>query len=101
MSYLSRREYELGDVDPVDTLIGRETRRDHQRATARGRRLLLIADAVVSVLEARSLITDPATVRREVFHGLVNELYSDATSIDLPDFSTEQSLDAMRSGKSG
>jgi hypothetical protein len=99
MTYESRRVYELGDS--VHEQLAREERTDHARALARGRQLLLIADDVVARLDGLALITDPATVRREVFHCLASELYPGATSIDIPDFRSERALHFMRQGKSG
>jgi len=96
MAYQSRSQYELGD--PAFDAIAKAETTDHYKATARARRLLLLADHVVGVLDAQGLIGDPATVRAEVFHALADDLYGTA-AIDLPDFRSTDSLDALRRGR--
>ena len=93
MSYLPRSHYELGD--PVFDEIAREEQADHYRARARGQRLLLLADSLVSRLDADSLLTDGTVARRVVFHELAEALYGN-NAIDVPDFTDERSLDALR-----
>lgn len=95
MTFLPRSHYELGD--PVAEVIARDERSDHHRATARGQRLLLIADSVVSRLDWR--LQDPTTARGEIFHVLADALYGPAVAIDLPDFASERSLEALRRGR--
>jgi hypothetical protein len=96
MTHVPRSVYEYGD--PAFEEITREERTDHHRAAAHGQRVLLIADSLVSVLDARGLLTDPAAARREAFHVLADHLYG-VQALDIPDFSNEHALDALRRGK--
>jgi hypothetical protein len=96
VTHVPRSVYEFGD--PVHEQITREERTDHHHATARGQRVLLIADSLVSVLDASGLLTDPAAARREAFHVLADHLYG-VQALDIPDFSSEKSLEALRQGR--
>ena len=95
MTFQSRSVYELGD--PVVEHLVREEASDHSRARARGQRLLVIADGIVSRLDWR--LPDPMTARGEVFHALADALYGQDVAIDLPDFTSENSLEALRRGR--
>ena len=97
MTFQPRSQYELGD--PVFEAIAQEARADHHRAAARGQRLLLLADSLVSVLVARGHLGDPELARGDIFHVLADALYS-AGAIDVPDFSNPRSLEALRRGRS-
>jgi hypothetical protein len=92
---LPRSHYEFGD--PVHEAIGREEHSDHYRARARGQRVLLLADRLVIILQAQALLTDPDVARRKLFHALADDLYGNG-ALDVPDFTSEQSLDALRRG---
>jgi hypothetical protein len=96
MAHVPRSQYEFGD--PVFEEIAREERRDHHRAPARGQRLLLIADSIVSVLHANGHLDDPDAARGDVFHVLADALFVNA-ALDVPDFSNPRSLEAMRQGR--
>jgi hypothetical protein len=97
MTFLSRSQYEYGD--PVAEQVDRAEQTDHYRATARGRRILLLADSLVDRLIGRGLLVPGAAdARRELFHALADTLYGNA-AIDLPDFTDEQSLNALRFGR--
>ena len=98
MTHVPRSVYEFGD--PVHEQLAREEHTDHHHAAARGQRVLLIADSIVSVLDAQGLLTYPAAARRDVFHVLADHLFGQAGAIDIPDFSDEHSLDALRRGRS-
>jgi hypothetical protein len=93
MTHQPRSVYEYGD--PAFEEVARAERTDHHHAAAHGQRVLLIADSLVSVLDARGLLTDPAAARREIFHVLADALYG-VQAIDVPDFTSEKSLDALR-----
>jgi hypothetical protein len=95
VSFEARSQYELGD--PVHEHLAREEATDHYRARARGQRLLLIADSLVSVLEANGRLVDAAAARRDLFHVLADALYSNG-AVDVPDFTNEKSLEALRRG---
>jgi hypothetical protein len=97
VTHQPRSVYEYGDV--VHEQLAREEQTDHHHAAAHGQRVLLIADSLVSVLDARGLLTDPAAARREAFHVLADALYG-VQALDIPDFTNEHALDAMRRGKS-
>jgi len=94
--YLSRSQYEYGD--PVFETLARAEQRDHEMATARGHRLILLADRAVDALVGRGVLTEVMIARRELFHLLADALYGCA-SIHVPDFSDERSLEALRRGK--
>jgi hypothetical protein len=95
MTFERRSSYEYGD--PVFEHVARDERSDHHRATARGQRLLLMADAVVDELRAHDLLREDGVIeRRLIFQVLANHLYSQDAAIDLPDFSNAQSLEALR-----
>jgi hypothetical protein len=95
MTFERRSSYEYGD--PVFEHVARDERTDHLRATARGQRLLGLADALVDELRAQALLqTDGVIERRLFFRVLANALYSQDAAIDLPDFSNAQSLEALR-----
>lgn len=83
-------------TDPVEEMIRRDERADHFRARARGRRLLMIADAVVGELVADGLVSQRSMARRDVFGVLASSLYGPDASIDTPDFMNESSLEAFR-----
>jgi hypothetical protein len=97
VTHVPRSVYEYGD--PVFEDLAREEHSDHHRATARGQRMLCLADSLVSVLDARGLLTDPAAARREAFHVLADALYG-VQAIDVPDFMNAHALDALRRGRS-
>jgi hypothetical protein len=97
MSFQARAQYEFGD--PVAEQITRDERTDHHHATARGQRLLRLADHLVAALQASCTVTNVAAARAEIFHVLADDLYGNA-AINTPDFTNEQSLDAMRRGRS-
>jgi hypothetical protein len=92
MTFVPRNVYESGD--PVHDRLAREEHTDHFRARARGQRLLLIADGIVSRLDWR--LPDPITARGEIFHALADSLYPSDAAIALPNFRDEKSLEAMR-----
>jgi pyruvate formate-lyase activating enzyme-like uncharacterized protein len=95
MTFERRSSYEYGD--PVFEHVAREERTDHLRATARGQRLLGLADAVVDELRAHALLREDGVLeRRLIFHVLANYLYSQDAAIEIPDFSNAQSLEALR-----
>jgi hypothetical protein len=97
MTFVPRSVYEFGD--PVHEALAREEQTDHYLARARGQRLLLIADAIVSRLDGR--LADPITARGDIFHALADCLYRPDAAIALPNFRDEKSLDAMRRGSNG
>jgi hypothetical protein len=97
MTLLPRSVYGFGD--PVHDRLAREEQTDHYRARARGQRLLLIADGIVSRLDWR--LPDPIMARGEIFHALADSLYPSDAAIALPNFRDEKSLDAMRRGRVG
>jgi hypothetical protein len=97
VTYERRSSYEFGD--PVHEQLTREERRFHNHAAAHGQRVLLIADSLVSVLDARGLLTDPAAARREIFHTVADHLYG-VQALDIPDFTNEHALEALRRGRS-
>jgi hypothetical protein len=96
MALESRSHYEFGD--PVHEQFARDERTDHHRATARGQRLVRLADHLVAALQASCTVTNVAAARAEIFHVLADNLYGD-DAIDTPDFTSEQSLDALRAGR--
>jgi hypothetical protein len=96
MSFQPRSQYEHGD--PIADVIAREEHTDHHRAAARGQRLLVLADHLVAALQASCTVTNVAAARAEIFHVLADDLYGNA-AINTPDFTSEQSLDAMRRGR--
>jgi hypothetical protein len=93
-----RSQYEYGD--PVVDELAREEHTDHHRAPARGRRVLLMADSLVSVLHVSGQLRDPEQARGDIFHVLADALYGVA-AIEVPDFTSTRSLDAMRRGTGG
>jgi len=96
MTFLPRSQYELGD--PVFAALEREEHSDHYRASARGQRLLLLADSLIAVLQASGTVTNVAAARADIFHTLADALCG-CQAINTPDFASEQSLDAMRRGQ--
>jgi hypothetical protein len=97
MTFVSRRVSDLGD--PVFDHLARQEYTDHYLSQARGQRLLLIADTIVSRLDYR--LPDPTTARGEIFHALADCLYAQDAAIALPNFRDDKSLDAMRRGRVG
>lgn len=97
MTHVPRSVYEYGD--PAFEEVARAERTDHHHAAAHGQRVLLIADSLVSVLHAGGQLADPATARADIFHVLADALYQ-FKAIDVPDFTSEKSLDALRRGRS-
>jgi hypothetical protein len=90
--------HEFGD--PVHEAIARDERTDHFRGAARGRRVLLIADRLVAELEGHALVRDVAIARLLLFHILCDELYGGVSAVDVPDFTSQKSLETMRRGTS-
>jgi hypothetical protein len=97
MTLLPRSHYELGD--PLAEALARQEHREHMTALAKGQRCLLIADAVISGLDALALLRVEADARRVVFHTLANLLYTPDTPIDVPDFQSRESLERFRQGR--
>jgi hypothetical protein len=97
VSFESRWVWEAGD--PIADHLAREERSDHHRARARGQRLLLLADSLVDELQAHSMLRNDGVIeRRLIFHILAQALYSNG-AVDIPDFTNEQSLEALRRGR--
>ncbi len=97
MSHIPRSQYELGD-DPLTADLKRAERTDHHHAFARAQRLLLIADSVISVLEAGRALHEPAAARRDIF-GVLAEALCANQAIEVPDFMNARSLEALRRGQ--
>jgi hypothetical protein len=72
------------DADPAEAALAQETRADHERAKDRGERLRILADGIVSELNAEGLLRPGhARARRLIFHQLADELYGNQ-AIDGP-----------------
>lgn len=80
---MARMSYAVGD--PVEEMLQAEARADHAQATARGERILRVADAAVSQLavSGRLPVGYHDDVRAAVFMAVSDEFYGNA-AIDLP-----------------
>jgi len=100
VTYSPRSHYETGD--PLEVALARQEARQLGHAGDRARRVLLMADSLVSVLDAGALLANADAVvaaRRECFHVLADLLYGGPAVIDVPDFTDPASLERVRTGR--
>ena len=82
MTYERRSHYEYGD--PVAEIVARDEARDHARAPARGQRVALLAEMIVSAIVATGMPGfDAELARGPVCRVLADALYGNA-SLDIP-----------------
>jgi hypothetical protein len=95
MIFEPRSVYEYGDT--LAQALGRQERREHATALAKGQRVLLLADACVDALIAQGgILGGMVSARRVLFHTLADLLYAPDTAIDVPDFQSLESLERFR-----